>query len=735
MSESTHQALPDRENGTSMGALGAQNVNDVQDVMGQVDVSVVIVNYNVKDFLSQALRSVVQASEGLLVEVFVVDNNSIDNSVAMVRREYPSVILLANAENVGFGKANNQAIRVARGRHILILNPDTIVQEDSLRAMVAFLDARPDCGALGCQILNPDGSFAPESRRSFPSPQIAIFRMIGLSTLFPKSKLFGKYNLTYIPREEECEVDALSGSCMMVRRETLFGEQALPGQGHGQSQKQGQDEGHGEDHGKSQDQGHGQSQRQGHRSNGTALPILFDEDFFMYGEDLDLCYRIKEAGWKIWYTPSTQIIHYKGESTKKGELRYVKLFYGAMLLFIEKHLEFQHAPFMSGMLRAGIMVRASITLIANGIKASAPLFLDFFSMYAVVSLLGMTRFWQTDVDFTLLFFVSIAPVFATATVLGMVLAGGYRSAKKRRIEPVVMGVIIGFLTVATSAYFIQSIAFSRWVVGLAVPLGIMALMLRRVLLSRKKSGPRKALLVGDYAEAVRLSNLLANHPRPPFKLEGYVCDSPSEKKDVTWEGRLSHLRDLVRLKGYEDLVFAAKDLPNHVTFGIMRNLKDLPVQFRMMQEGEDLVIGKSTISHLSLGSLQGDVTELVHIPSDASTFLFERAFSLFLLPFWPFIWLFIRFLPRSSAKRSQLSILLQTPSVLLGRKALVGKLREHAPHVPPAWNVPDGLFSVTNTMTTQELEPEDITRAYWYYVTHQTPGLDLEIIVASLRSS
>ncbi|NQV73405.1 glycosyltransferase family 2 protein [bacterium] len=194
----------------------ANNPNSEQGSSQEVDVSVVIVNYNVKDFLSQALRSVYQAAEGLKVEVFVVDNNSIDASVAMVQRDYPLVTLIANNENVGFGKANNQAIRLAKGRHILILNPDTIVQEDSLRAMAEFMDSHPDCGALGCQILNPDGSFAPESRRSFPTPEIAFFRMIGMSSLFPSSKRFGKYNLTYISKEEECEVDVLSGSCMMV---------------------------------------------------------------------------------------------------------------------------------------------------------------------------------------------------------------------------------------------------------------------------------------------------------------------------------------------------------------------------------------------------------------------------------------------------------------------------------------------------------------------------------------
>jgi GT2 family glycosyltransferase len=162
-----------------------------------VDVSVVIVNYNVCEFLVQAIRSVQQASRNLTTEIWVVDNNSIDDSVETVRRDFPNVHVIANQENAGFGTANNQAIQQSRGEFVFILNPDTIVQEDTLEKMVACMGSHPDCGALGCQILNPDGTFAPESRRAFPTPQIAFWRMTGLGRLFPKSRRFGGYNMTH----------------------------------------------------------------------------------------------------------------------------------------------------------------------------------------------------------------------------------------------------------------------------------------------------------------------------------------------------------------------------------------------------------------------------------------------------------------------------------------------------------------------------------------------------------
>jgi GT2 family glycosyltransferase len=206
----------------------------------------------------------------LRVEVFVVDNNSVDGSVEMVARDFPDVTLIRNDENVGFARANNQAIRQARGKYLLILNPDTIVQEDTLRVLVDHLEAHPESGAVGCQILNPDGSFAPESRRAYPTPTVAFYRIVGLSKLFPSSPVFGRYNMTFLPRDEESEVDALSGSCMLVRHAALH--VARPTwERLDQQERRCVDQGLMDDVPDITRDGAG----------------LFDEDFFMYGEDLD----------------------------------------------------------------------------------------------------------------------------------------------------------------------------------------------------------------------------------------------------------------------------------------------------------------------------------------------------------------------------------------------------------------------------------------------------------------
>ncbi len=250
--------------------------------------SVIIVNYNVKFYLEQCLESVRRASQGLQVEVYVVDNLSTDGSVAYLRERFPDVTFVANQENVGFARANNQAIRQSKGRYVLLLNPDTIVGEDTLARMVEFMDAHPEAGGTGAYMLNADGSFAPESRRGLPTPFVAFCKMVGLTKLFPKSRLLGRYYMGYLDANEVNEIEAISGACMMLRREAL--------------DKVG----------------------------------LLDEDFFMYGEDIDLSYRVLKGGYKNYFIP-TRMLHYKGESTVKSSYRYAYTFYQAMRLFFRKH--------------------------------------------------------------------------------------------------------------------------------------------------------------------------------------------------------------------------------------------------------------------------------------------------------------------------------------------------------------------------------------------------------------
>ena len=266
--------------------------------------SIVIVNYNVRHYLTACLDSVARALDDIEGEVFVVDNNSSDDSVETIIRDYLWVHLINNKENLGFSKANNIAIRQSKGEYVLLLNPDTIVGKDTLRGVVEFLDNNPKAGAAGVRMHNGDGTLAPESRRAIPTPWIAGLKMLGFTK---------RYYMSHLSWDEPGLIEVVSGAFFMVRRAAL-------------------DE-----------------------------VGLLDEDFFMYGEDIDLSFRILKGDWQNWYLPY-DIVHYKGQSTQKSDFRYVHVFYQAMLIFFRKH--YSHLSFFFTLpVKIAIYFRASLALI------------------------------------------------------------------------------------------------------------------------------------------------------------------------------------------------------------------------------------------------------------------------------------------------------------------------------------------------------------------------------------
>ena len=257
--------------------------------------SVIIVNYNVKFYLEQCLRSVRKALEGIDAEVIVIDNHSRDGSVEYLSARFPDYTFISSNHNLGFARANNRAIEQSRGEYVLLLNPDTVVSETSLHAVLDFMDGHPRAGAAGVRMIKVDGSDALESRRGVPSPMTSFYKMSGLCRHFPQSRRFGKYYMSYLSWTEPAQIEIVSGAFCMLRRKAL-------------------DE-----------------------------VGLLDEDYFMYGEDIDLSYRLLKGGWENWYVP-VKILHYKGESTQKSSFRYVHVFYEAMLIFFRKH--FGHLSFL-----------------------------------------------------------------------------------------------------------------------------------------------------------------------------------------------------------------------------------------------------------------------------------------------------------------------------------------------------------------------------------------------------
>lgn len=253
-----------------------------------MDLSVIIVSYNVKYFLEQCLCSVKKAFQSLETEVFIIDNNSSDGTVDYLQQEFPFITFISNQENLGFSRANNLALKKATGRHVLFLNPDTIIPEDCFIRTISFMDNNPQAGALGVKMIDGGGNFLKESKRGFPTIWASFCKMSGLTKAFPSSRIFAKYYLGHLSEDKNQEVEALSGAFLMVKKEVLD------------------------------------------KTGG------FDEQFFMYAEDIDLSFRIKQAGYQNYYFSETTILHFKGESTRK-DARYVQLFYRAMIQFVHKH--------------------------------------------------------------------------------------------------------------------------------------------------------------------------------------------------------------------------------------------------------------------------------------------------------------------------------------------------------------------------------------------------------------
>ena len=281
-------------------------------IYNKVKLSVVIVSYNVKYYLEQCLSSLYRSLKGLEFEIFVVDNHSKDGSVEYLSERFPNVRLIGSPHNLGFARANNLAIGESRGEYVLLLNPDTVVGESTIRDTLRFMDEHPDAGSLGVRMMDAKGTDAKESRRGLPSPMVAFYKMSGLCARFPKSKRFGHYYMGYLPWDSPSAIEVVSGAFCLLRKEAL--------------EKVG----------------------------------LLDEDFFMYGEDIDLSYRVLKAGYKNYYFPSC-ILHYKGESTQKSSFRYVHVFYEAMFIFFRKHYS-GTSVLLSLPIKAAIYAKAMVAL-------------------------------------------------------------------------------------------------------------------------------------------------------------------------------------------------------------------------------------------------------------------------------------------------------------------------------------------------------------------------------------
>jgi GT2 family glycosyltransferase len=648
-----------------------------------LQLSIVIVNYNVRHFLEQALGSVRRALEGLEGEVWVVDNNSVDDSVRMVREKFPEVRLIANADNPGFSKANNQAIRLCQGEYVLLLNPDTLVEEDTFRKCLDFMEAHPEAGALGCKLIDGSGNFLPESKRGFPSPWVAFCKTFGLSALFPRSPVFGRYYLGHLSPDEVQEVEVLAGCFMFMRRSAL--------------DKSG----------------------------------LLDEDFFMYGEDIDLSYRLVLAGYKNYYLPDTKIIHYKGESTKKGSLNYVKTFYQAMIIFARKHFQGRQAGLFIWMLQAAIWFRAGLTVGRNVLEKLWLPLADAALLY--LGLVLLKDFWANYFyhdptwfkpsvlwfNFPLYIFIWLGTAW---------LNGAYDH--RYEVRALVRGLGFGTLILAAVYGFLDlNYRPSRALVLMGAVWAVLSTLAFRALLHFReyrdfrvgREHQKNLLLLGSLEESRRVQQFLQQLGGPK-NIVGLIAPPGVDEPSTDFLGNTAQLEEIVRIYGINEIVFCSKDLAARDIMACMTRLGGR-IAYKIVAEDGLSIVGSS--SKDEPGELYTiDIRyNIARVGAARNKRVLDLGVCVILLAFLP-VWAIF--------SKNRMPLLRSWAAVLLGKKTWVGYAESAdngtLPRLKPA------VFPITLGVTHRmPLTPVMVARLNFLYAKDWDMWRDVQVLYEALR--
>ncbi len=592
--------------------------------------SIIIVNYNVKYFLEQALQSVFQSKTDFKFEVFVVDNHSVDGSIEMVSEQFPNVNLIASKENLGFSKGNNLAIKEAKGKYVLLLNPDTIVKEDTFQKVVDFMESKDEAGALGIKMMDGNGHFLPESKRGFPTPYVAFYKMSGLSKLFPKSKTFNRYHLGFLDKDKINEVDVLSGAFMLLRKSVIDEVGSL------------------------------------------------DEDYFMYGEDIDLSYRIKKAGYKNYYFPETEIIHFKGESTKKGSYNYVKMFYNAMIIFTKKHFIGSKARYFTSLLTLAIYARASFAFLRRSFERIAWPVIDILLIFA--SMLGFKELWENEVkqgiQFPMSYITINVPLYISIWLISFFFRGGYEYPIN--LKKIVPGIGIGTIIIlAIYALLPLSLRSSRAMIIIGAITAILLMLISRLIyltasgkLKDVLQNKHKLLIIASDKESKRIISIL-NNADLNKEIIG-IANNLQEHSVANFLGSISDVVEIVKVHEIDEIIFSLHEISSNEAMQIMAALGG-KLQYKIISEGSDVIIGSHS-KHSSGDLYTLDINfNLNQNQYRRSKALLDYNAAIILLVCSPIvIWVI----------KNKLGFLKNTLSVLIGGKTWVGYTKEQAVDLP-----------------------------------------------------
>jgi O-antigen biosynthesis protein len=646
--------------------------------------SVIIVNYNVEHFLEQCLYSVRRALQHVEGEVIVVDNNSIDGSMRMVKKKFPEVKLIENKDNKGFSRANNQGIRIAGGEYILLLNPDTVVEDDTFTSVVDFMDEHDEAGALGVKMVDGSGKFLPESKRGLPTPEAAFYKMFGFSKLFPRSRRFSKYHLGHLDENQVHEVEILAGAFMLIRKKVL-----------------------------------------------DEIGLL-DETFFMYGEDIDLSYRVIKAGYKNYYFPKTRIIHYKGESTKKSSVNYVLVFYNAMVIFARKHFTHKNARLFAQLINIAIYFRAFLAILSRLWEKFVLPMLDAGVMLG--GLLVITKIWGEQMIYTeggrypMTFYYYVLPSYLLIWLLTIYFSGGYD--KPVRIRKSVIGLLAGTVIILVLyALLPESLRFSRALILLGTLWGVIALPLIRwlmhwirvpwVQLGEKEN--KRFLIIGGREEALRVSDLLRSSTIKPDFI-GLVNKEEKLLKEEGFIGSISQVLDIINIYEIDEVVFCSRDIPHQVIIDKMSEWQPAQVDYKIAPADSVSIIGSNSIH------TRGDLYT-IHINAVDKAVnrrnkrLFDIILSFFVLGLSPVL-LFFQHQPGN--------FLLNIFRVLTGMRTWVGYVPlEQSDHMLPG--IKPGVLNPMDGMKVQSDDFRIIDDLNILYARDYNVWKDLNIVLFAFR--
>jgi GT2 family glycosyltransferase len=588
-------------------------------------ITVIVVNYNVEHFLELCLTSVQAASHDLDVEVMVVDNHSSDDSMKRVKERFPDVIRIENTENLGFSRANNQAIRQATGRYILLLNPDTVITENTLRDCLDFMEEEPGAGALGVRMTDGSGNYLPESKRGLPTPWVSFCKAFGLNWLFPGSRRFGGYYLSYLDERKNHRVDVLSGAFMWLRKEAL--------------EKAG----------------------------------LLDESFFMYGEDVDLSYRITKAGYSNHYLGSLTILHFKGESTRRGSVSFVLHFYKAMILFSRKH--FSGVPGFTLFLSIGILVRACIALGRRVISGSASFLGEFAAAYA--GMIFIKNWWELNFKgvpgmYPDYFIRLLVPAYILVWIGCVRILGRY--ARTYGQGNILRGIALGTIIISGVTNFFDEFRFSKGLILIGAVWTYTVLSLRHLLWqwqNRKtagfQSGKRRRILVaGGPADLAPARQLLSQYPEE-LVLCGWAGQPGASEQVSGWMGPLDSIGRIREQMGIDEVLFCSGTLTFSTILSLLETNRHSGLTFSFLPEGGRFLVSSSEKHNRGTIRQSGSIPDLIRPHNLRIKRLIDVVAALSLFILFPLI--FWRF----SRPGSFLANLL---TVLKGKKTWIGLASE-----------------------------------------------------------